>query len=221
MSARIHIDLLKAGEHGSASMVRASVMIPATCLLLVIATLLFALSRMGNLLVIDSQISNIKTDIALAQSAYKSACEQKQQLAILNESLSQMKRFESAHTDYSALLDSLIDMASKDVQIQSLTMTSPQPYVLDMPISRSRSKVKIWGQPNETEPVQMSFSGRTTSADPINHLMSTLCTGDTKDLVTDAVIPRGAFRLDEYSKKSNLMRFTVDCTLTDRSYTCQ
>ncbi len=218
MVSKIHLDLLKSSEHTSASAVRAGFLVPAVCCLVALSAVAFWLSQLGHTVVLESQVKSTETDIALAQRAYKLSCANQSKANLLKQEVTQLMRCKRAHSNWGQALSQIALSVSPEIQLTTIELLPPQPYNLLIP--RSRTKAKLWGQATTTEPMKLTLTGRTTQATPVNQLISFLTGTTCESFVKDATIPRGAFRLDDYSKQQNMMRFTIECNLVERSYEC-
>lgn len=226
-AANLHLNLLRSGEKKSSSPIRLRVMLPIFALLLCVGCAIWWAILFMQLLLLNSQLASIKTDLDGKKSAHSAVLEEMAKVRDLQAELDQLMAYRKGRHVYGALLARFAEAMPTNVQLSSISIPEPAPQILFNP--KNPKIPPLLGPTNTAESVSFRMTGRTAKSAPVTALMETLSGDKFKDwFVIEKKGPEAqlsprvhSFRQETRTLKENeqrLLAFDVEFRCKERRF---
>ena len=227
-----HLNLLMESERVSSSPVRFRIMLPILAILACLGIAVWWAILGGQLILAQTTLHQLKSDLAAKESANKDAIKTMDYLGELNAELDQFECYQSSILRRGEFLTALAEAMPLKVQLLRLEIPQPPPPVLPAPPKGAKVKKGANVSLNPTgyvERVHFVLTGRSPKELPILSLMDTLASEAFTNsiyIVRDAVEPSPRVRSfrQESARNSNesgprMVAFEIEYAIIGRRFT--
>ena len=220
MSRTIHINLLKDAERRSAMPVRTRVMVPVFSSLVLLAVLIWWGLLVEENHELKSGARDLASKLAELQESDKAADKFIERERAAKEEIDQIERYLRGRLVFGAVLEQLPYVVPSTIQLTGLNIPPPlrPPEVKGVlsgsgtPPSNIPGGVKRAVGKAEAEKVFIKMNGLADSAESTDILRKAMRSGAFTNLVVDAEIPKGAFRISGADDGTFLFEISCECT---------
>ena len=207
-----HLNLLMESERVSSSPVRFRIMLPILAILACLGIAVWWAILGGQLILAQTTLHQLKSDLAAKESANKDAIKTMDYLGELNAELDQFECYQSSILRRGEFLTALAEAMPLKVQLMRLEIPMPPPP----PIPEVAQRRAAFANPTGyVERATLKLTGRSPSIPPIQSLMDALASESfTNSICTTS--PRVKSQQD--SSNSRMVIFEIDYSIVGRRF---
>lgn len=168
----IHLNLLRESEVLSSSPIRLRVMAPVAAMLASAAMLLWWAILYGNILIGQSEVKSLQSDIDTRAKANAEVLEDMKRVNELESECEQLSYYAHGRRTWGETLAKLAEAVPLKVQFTRVEIPAPPPQNLARP--KGSKLPPLWGPTSVVERASLVLAGRTTKDTPVISLMETL-----------------------------------------------
>lgn len=219
MSRTIHINLLKDAERRSSLPVRTRVMAPVFSSLVLLSTLIWWVVLVADSRELKAGARDIASKLAELQESDKAVEELLQREKDATEEIDQIKSYLRGRIVFGGVLEQLPSVVPAAIQLTGLNIPTPhRPPAGKGPAAGAGKRTATAAGPGkgkagkeDEEKVFINMNGLADSADSTAVLRKAMRSGAFTNLVVNAEIPEGAFRISGTDEKTFLFEIRCEC----------